>query len=127
MHLKLGRGGLADVEWTVQLLQMQHAGRCPGLRTTRTLDAVEAAVAAELLSRSDADVLARAWRTSSNLRNATTQVRGRPADTLPGDARERAAVAHIRGYGPGESDELVNDYLRVTRRARKVVERLFWG
>jgi glutamate-ammonia-ligase adenylyltransferase len=54
-------------------------------------------------------------------------VRGRPADTLAGDARERAAVAHIRGYGPGESDALVNDYLKVTRRARRVVERLFWG
>ena len=127
LHLKLGRGGLADVEWTIQLLQLQHAGRCAGLRTTRTLDALEAAVAAELLTRSDADVLSTAWRTASNLRNATTQVRGRPADTLAGDARERAAVAHIRGYGPLESDELVNDYLRVTRRARKVVERLFWG
>ena len=127
LHLKLGRGGLADVEWTIQLLQMQHAGACEGLRTTRTLDALEAAVAADLLARADADVLSTAWRTASNLRNAITQVRGRPADSLPGDARERAAVAHIRGYGPGESDAMVNDYLRVTRRARRVVERLFWG
>ncbi len=127
LHLKLGRGGLADVEWTIQLLQMQHAGACVGLRTTRTLDALEAAVADGLLDRSDADVLAAAWRLSSNLRNAITQVRGRPADALNGDARERAAVAHMRGYGPGESDAMVNDYLRVTRRARRVVERLFWG
>ncbi len=36
-------------------------------------------------------------------------------------------MAHMCGYGPGESDELVNDYLRVTRRARQVVERIFWG
>jgi len=56
-----------------------------------------------------------------------TQVRGRPADSLPRDTRERAAVAQIRGYAPGESDAMVNDYLRVTRRARKVVERVFWG
>jgi glutamate-ammonia-ligase adenylyltransferase len=126
-HLKLGRGGLADVEWTVQLLQMQHAGRVAGLRTTRTLDALEAAVDAELLSLEDAQALATAWRTASGLRNAITQVRGRASDSLPRDAREKAAVAHIRGYAPGESDELVNDYLRVTRRARQVVERLFWG
>ena len=59
--------------------------------------------------------------------DAITQVRGRPGDSLPRDTRERAAVAHIRGYAPGESDELVNDYLRVTRRARQVVERVFWG
>ena len=126
-HLKLGRGGLADVEWTIQLLQMQHAGNVPGLRTTRTLDALEAAVEAGLLDLDDAQALSTAWRTASGLRNAITQVRGRPADSLPRDTRERAAVAHIRGYAPGESDELVNDYLRVTRRARQVVERIFWG
>ena len=126
-HLKLGRGGLADVEWTVQLLQMQHAASVPGLRTTRTLDALQAAVTAELLSTSDADALTAAWTMASGLRNAVTQVRGRPADSLPRDIRERAAVAHIRGYAPGESAEMVNDYLRVTRRSRIVVERVFWG
>ncbi|NUR08438.1 MAG: hypothetical protein HOQ45_15710, partial [Nocardioidaceae bacterium] len=66
------------------------------------------------------------WRTASGLRNATTQVRGRPADSLPRDPRERAAVAHIRGYPPGQSDRMVDDYLRVTRQARRVVDRLFW-
>jgi [glutamine synthetase] adenylyltransferase / [glutamine synthetase]-adenylyl-L-tyrosine phosphorylase len=126
-HLKLGRGGLADVEWTVQLLQLQHAGRVVGLRTTRKLDALEAAVEADLLGRSDADQLAEAWRFASALRNAVTQVRGRPEDSLPRDARERAAVAYIRGYAPGQSDKLLDDYLRVSRRARRVVERVFWG
>jgi glutamate-ammonia-ligase adenylyltransferase len=126
-HLKLGRGGLADVEWTVQLLQMQHAGRIEALRTTRTLDALQAAVEAELLPLADATVLAEAWRTASALRNAITQVRGRAADSLPRDTRERAAVAHIRGYPPGHSDRMVDDYLRITRRARQVVDRLFWG
>ncbi len=126
-HLKLGRGGLADVEWTVQLLQMQHAGRVADLRTTRTLDALEAAVGAELLDADDARALSTAWRAASALRNAITQVRGRSADSLPRDAREKAAVAHIRGYEPGRSEDLANDYLRVARLARKVVERVFWG
>ncbi|MGA8210811.1 MAG: bifunctional [glutamine synthetase] adenylyltransferase/[glutamine synthetase]-adenylyl-L-tyrosine phosphorylase, partial [Nocardioidaceae bacterium] len=126
-HLKLGRGGLADVEWTIQLLQLQHAGRVEELRTPRTLDALNAAVAAGLLAENDVAVLSEAWRLASALRNAVTQVRGRPAEALPRDARERAAVAHIRGYAPGESDRLLDDYLRVTRRARQVVERVFWG
>jgi glutamate-ammonia-ligase adenylyltransferase len=126
-HLKLGRGGLADVEWTIQLLQLKHAGEVEGLRTTRTLEALDAAVAAGLMDASDGEALAAAWRTAGALRNAVTQVRGRPSDSLPHDARERAAVAHIRGYGQGESDALVNDYLRITRRARQVVERVFWG
>ena len=48
-HFKLGRGGLSDVEWTVQLLQMQHAGRIPELRTTKTLEALQVAVENDLL------------------------------------------------------------------------------
>ncbi|MDQ3616980.1 MAG: bifunctional [glutamine synthetase] adenylyltransferase/[glutamine synthetase]-adenylyl-L-tyrosine phosphorylase [Actinomycetota bacterium] len=126
-HIKLGRGGLADVEWTIQLLQMRHAGAVEAMRTTRTLDALAAAVAADLISADDADALRTAWSMASRLRNAVTQVRGRPSDSLPRDTREKAAVAHICGYGPGESDELVNDYLRSTRRARQVVDRVFWG
>src|SRR5690606_6665375 len=55
-HLKLGRGGLADIEWTIQLLQMQHAGSVEGLRTPRTLDALAAAREAGLLDEDDAAV-----------------------------------------------------------------------
>ncbi|CAA9383434.1 MAG: Glutamate-ammonia-ligase adenylyltransferase [uncultured Nocardioides sp.] len=126
-HLKLGRGGLADVEWTVQLLQMRHAGRVPTLRTTQTLAALEAAVEADLVSASDADVLAAAWRLVSRTRNAVTLVRGKPADQVPRDAAERAAVARVLGYAAGDSDRMVNDYLRTTRRAHAVVEKIFWG
>jgi len=125
-HFKLGRGGLADIEWTVQLLQMRYAGAAAGLRTTRTLTALTEAVAAGLLAPDDAGALTEAWRMASNIRNAITQVRGRSGDSLPRDARERAAVAHVLGYKPGESDKLVDDYLRATRRARQVVDRVFW-
>ena len=126
LHLKLGRGGLADIEWTVQLLQMQHAGQHPGLRTPRTLDALRAAAEAGLLEPADAQALARAWRSVSAVRNAVTLVRGKPADQMPRDPRERAAVATVLGYKPGESDAMVNDYLRTTRRAHSVVDRVFW-
>ena len=125
-HLKLGRGGLADIEWTVQLLQMRHAGTVSGLRTTRTLEALAAALDAGLVAAEDAEVLTEAWRTVSRIRNAVTLVRGKPGDQLPRDTRERAAVAGILGFAPGESDAMVNDYLRITRRAHGVVERIFW-
>jgi glutamate-ammonia-ligase adenylyltransferase len=126
-HLKLGRGGLADIEWTVQLLQMQHAERVPDLRTSRTLEALEAAREAGLIDDNDAEELQTAWRTVSRIRNAVTLVRGKPGDHLPRDPREKAAVASMLGYAPGASDEMVNDYLRITRRAHAVVERIFWG
>ena len=125
-HLKLGRGGLADVEWTVQLLQMRHAGRVPELRTPQTLPALEAAAAAGLIARLDAEKLAEAWRLVSRMRNAVTLVRGKPSDQVPRDARDRLAVARVLGYPEGASDEMVNDYLRTTRRAHAVVERVFW-
>ncbi|MDN7120824.1 bifunctional [glutamine synthetase] adenylyltransferase/[glutamine synthetase]-adenylyl-L-tyrosine phosphorylase [Nocardioides sp. ChNu-153] len=126
-HLKLGRGGLADIEWTVQLLQMQHAGRVPGLRTPRTLEALDAAREAGLLGHEDAATLAEAWRLVSRLRNAVTLVRGKPSDQLPRDTRERSAVAEVLGYATGEVDAMVNDHLRTTRHARAVVDRVFWG
>ena len=125
-HLKLGRGGLADIEWTVQLLQLRYAGREPALRSPRTLTALDAARAAGLLSAQDHDALDHAWRSVSRLRNAITLVTGRSGDQVPRDARERAAIASILGYGAGRSDEMVNDYLRTTRRARAVVDRVFW-
>lgn len=125
-HLKLGRGGLADIEWTVQLLQMRHAGAVPALRTPRTLDALAAARDAELVDEDDAAMLQQAWRRVSRVRNAVTLVRGRAADELPRDIRERAAVAAVLGYPPGSSDAMVNDQMRYTRLARTVVERVFW-
>lgn len=125
-HLKLGRGGLADIEWTVQLLQMRYAGPVPALRTSRTLEALTAASEAGLIAEDDAALLAQSWRRVSRVRNAVTLVRGKASDELPRDIRERAAVASILGYPAGSSDAMVNDQLRYTRLARAVVERVFW-
>ena len=126
-HLKLGRGGLADVEWTVQPLQMKYGGRCPGCAPPRTLEALDAAHAADVIRPRTPRSWPTAWRLVSRLRNAITLVRGKPGDQLPRDAREKAAVASVLGYPAGGSDEMLNDYLRTTRRAHAVVERIFWG
>ena len=125
-HTKLGRGGLSDVEWTVQLLQLRHGSELPGLRTTRTRQALAAARAAGLVAADDAAVLDEAWVLATRVRNAVMLVRGRPGDTFPSDGRELAAVGRHLGYGPGHAGELVDDYRRTTRRARGVVERLFY-
>jgi len=125
-NTKLGPGGLADVEWTVQLLQLRHAAEVPGLRTTQTLRAVAAAADAGLLDPERARTLAHAWRTASRVRNAVLLVRGRPGDSLPADHRELSGVAGVLGYPPGGSGELVDDYRRATRRARAVVEGVFY-
>lgn len=126
-HAKLGRGGLSDVEWTVQLLQLQHGAQFPGLRTTRTRPALAAAAAAGLVLAEDAEVLDAAWILASRMRNAVMLVRARAGDTFPGDGKELAAVGRYLGYEPGHVGDMVEEYRRATRRARAVVERLFYA
>ncbi|MCX5313481.1 bifunctional [glutamine synthetase] adenylyltransferase/[glutamine synthetase]-adenylyl-L-tyrosine phosphorylase [Streptomyces sp. NBC_00154] len=127
LHTKLGRGGLSDVEWTVQLMQMQHGWVEPGLRTTRTREALAAACAAELISAEDAQTLDEAWVLATRVRNAVMLVRGRPGDTFPSGPRELTAVGRYLGYEPGHVGDMLDDYRRITRRARAVVDELFYG
>nr|WP_028932778.1 bifunctional [glutamine synthetase] adenylyltransferase/[glutamine synthetase]-adenylyl-L-tyrosine phosphorylase [Pseudonocardia spinosispora] len=127
-HTKLGTGGLADVEWTVQLLQLQHAADVPELRTTSTLEGLSECVEAGLLAASDAEELADGWTMATRARSAITLVRGKAADQLPRSGRELAAVASAMGYpAGGDPGEFIDDYRRVTRRARAVVERVFYS
>lgn len=126
-HLKLGRGGLSDVEWLVQLLQLQHAGKHPELRTTSTLEALAAAAALGLLDAADAGLLAEAWRLASRIRSANVIWNGKASDLLPSSRRDLEAVARWCGYEPGHAAALEEDYLRVSRRARAVFERVFYG
>jgi glutamate-ammonia-ligase adenylyltransferase len=156
LHVKLGPGGLADVEWTVQLLQLQHGYATGGLRTTRTLAALDAAVDAGLVAEDDAAALRAAWRFAARIRNAIMLVRGRPGDTLPAKHDELTAVARLLGYKPNgvgtpgyvssslpgsasaganggtswtdtPAAALEEDWRRTGRRARKVMDRLFYG
>ncbi|MFD4921807.1 bifunctional [glutamine synthetase] adenylyltransferase/[glutamine synthetase]-adenylyl-L-tyrosine phosphorylase [Streptomyces goshikiensis] len=127
LHTKLGRGGLSDVEWTVQLMQMRHAWAEPGLRTTRTREALAAAHRAGLIPTEEAQILDEAWVLATRVRNAVMLVRGRAGDTFPSEARELAAVGRYLGYAEGTVGELLDDYRRITRRARAVVDELFYG
>ncbi|WP_455569334.1 [protein-PII] uridylyltransferase family protein, partial [Streptomyces resistomycificus] len=127
LHTKLGPGGLSDVEWTVQLLQMRHGARVEGLRTTRTRAALAAARTAGLLSEGDTAILDEAWVLATRVRNAVMLVRGRAGDTFPSGARELGAVGRYLGYGPGHVGDMLDDYRRSGRRARAVVDELFYG
>ncbi len=126
-HTKLGRGGLADIEWTVQLLQLRHAHELPTLHSTSTLDALDAIGAAELIAEGDVDLLRQAWLTATRARNALVLVRGKPSDQLPGPGRQLNAVALAAGWDTDDGGEFLDNYLRVTRRAKAVVRKVFGG
>ncbi|MGW2643747.1 bifunctional [glutamine synthetase] adenylyltransferase/[glutamine synthetase]-adenylyl-L-tyrosine phosphorylase [Streptomyces sp. NPDC001393] len=127
LHTKLGPGGLSDVEWTVQLFQLRHGWEQPGLRTTRTREALAAAREAGLLSAEEVEILDEAWVLATRVRNAVMLVRGRAGDTFPTEPRELSAVGRYLGYGAGHAGDMLDAYRRTTRRARTVVEELFYA
>jgi [glutamine synthetase] adenylyltransferase / [glutamine synthetase]-adenylyl-L-tyrosine phosphorylase len=125
-HTKLGRGGLADIEWTVQLLQLRYASEIEALHNTSTLESLDAAAEAGLLAGEDADLLREAWLTATRARNALVLVRGKPTDQLPGPGRLLNTVAVAAGWARnGDGGEFLDNYLRVTRRAKAVVHKIF--
>lgn len=127
LHTKLGRGGLADVEWTVQLFQLLHAHDLPALRTVSTPGALAALADADLVDAADTTALREAWLLATRVRNATILVRGKAADQVPGAGRDLAAVARVLGYSADDDPgEFVDAYRRTTRRAHAVVERIFY-
>ena len=124
--LKMGPGGLADVEWVVQLLQLRSAHEVEALRTPATLPALHAARDAGLLEPDDAEVLEAAWTLTARVRDALVLVRGKPAVSLPSSGRELDGVARSLGYPASSQGDFLDDYRRATRRARAVVERVFY-
>lgn len=126
-HLKLGRGSLSDVEWLVQLLQLQYGHGEPGLRTPSTLGALAVARDAGYATPAEERVLRDAWLFASRTRSAMTLWSSKTSDVLPRDRGQLDGVARLMGYPPGSASRFEEDYLRVTRRSRRVFERLFYG
>ncbi|HYX44997.1 MAG TPA: putative nucleotidyltransferase substrate binding domain-containing protein, partial [Acidimicrobiales bacterium] len=118
-HLKLGRGSLSDIEWTAQLLQLQHH-----VQATGTMDALDALADAGVIGHDDHDVLADAYRFCERTRNRWFLIKGAPDDSLPSQPEQLGRLARSLDTS---STELRERYRRVTRRARWVVERLFYG
>ena len=126
-HLKLGRGSLSDVEWLVQLMQLQHGHDNPGIRTPKTLPALQACVTAGLIAEHDANVLAASWTLCSRVRSASVLWANKRTDVLPVERKQLEGIARILEYPHFSASLLEQDYLAQTRRARVVFERLFYG
>jgi len=126
LHLKLGPGGLADVEWTTQLLQLRLGGERPGVRVPGTLPAIAALAKAGALDAREAAWLADAYRFCLRVRNAAYLVAGRPVESLPTDPGSLERLARAMGEPAPGRQRLLESYRRVTRRARRVVLARFW-
>jgi glutamate-ammonia-ligase adenylyltransferase len=118
-HLKLGRGTLSDVEFCTQLLQLDN-----DVRESGTMAALDALRIADAMSEADHDVLAESYRFCEGTRSRLFLVNGASADFLPPRLEELERLAVSLGT---TARQLRDDYRRVTRRARRVFERLFYG
>jgi len=126
LHLKLGRGGLVDVEFTAQLLQLQVGGSDKTVRTPSTIGALVALRDAGALSSDDCVALLDAYQFCDRARNARFLLTGRAVDSLPSVPEDAQKLGRLMGYLDHPQVAMREDYKRVTRRARAVVERVFY-
>jgi glutamate-ammonia-ligase adenylyltransferase len=127
LHTKLGPGGLSDIEWLVQIKQLEHGFKLPEITNSETMPALRQEVASGLVSQSDFVQLESAWKLVMRVRNASMLVRGRATDTVPTDLIELSRVSHLLGYGLRGGQQLTDEYRRLTRRSRSVIKREFYG
>lgn len=126
-NLKLGPGGLSDIEFAVQITQLVHGRRVPTLRVTNTLDALGAAREAGIISETDASRFAHAYSFLTRLRNRLFLLVGRPVDAFPDRAEDLEALGVSMGYRDQPRQELEEEYLRHTRRVRQSAEPIIYG
>jgi glutamate-ammonia-ligase adenylyltransferase len=125
-HLKLGPGGLSDVEWLVQTMQLQHAGRHPQLQVTGTVPALRQLAELGFVAQDDAQGLEDAWVLATDLRAAVVACTGRAANGLPENRMELRAIASWTQRHEDDPSELEEEWMRTARHARNIFERLFY-
>jgi glutamate-ammonia-ligase adenylyltransferase len=124
-HLKLGRGSLADVQFAVELALMRHGGGDPEVRTRRTLEAIERLAERRYLSSAVAHDLGEAFVFLSDVKNALEIDRRVHAEALPASTEAQTALARRLGFETYPRQAFLDTYLRVTRRCRRAMERVF--
>ena len=123
--VKLGAGGLSDIEFTVQLMQLQHGFGRTSIRDNRTLPAVIGLSEHNLLDIRDRATLDVGYRFCQRFRNARYHLSGLASDVFPDDDHEELLLARRLGY-PSNKD-LEADYQEITEAVREVTDRLLYG
>ena len=125
-HLKLGPGGISDIEFAVQIVQLKHAHGIPQLMTPNTVEALNIAQEEDLLPSADARVLSDSYRLLTRLRNRYFLLLGRPVDALSNKPEELEALGISMGFEDQPRQELEEHFLRTVRRVRRICEPLIF-
>jgi glutamate-ammonia-ligase adenylyltransferase len=126
-NIKLGPGGMSDIEFSAQILQLSGIAEHSELQVQSTVAALRAAAGVELLHGAQADLLTDAYRWLMRLRNRVFLLTGRPTDDLPVRPEDVEALGIAMGFTDQPRQELEEEYLRVTRRTRAVAEPIIYG
>ena len=125
-HFKLGYGSLADVQFAVELSLMRFGGSHPEVRTRRTLEAIEKLAEARLIEDGAALALGEAFTFLSGVKNALEVDRRVHAEAIPASPEEQLALARRLGFEEYPRQTFLQEYRRITRRARRAMERVFY-
>ena len=128
VNIKTGRGGLVDVEFAVQMLQLRHGHDHPNVRQRRTADALAALEQQALVPEDDAHVLAGGYAFLRTLENRLRIENDQPVEAMDTDVDALLPLARRLGY-KGPDDEAVaglrTDHLRHREAIRSAHDRLF--
>ena len=121
-NVKLGRGGIREVEFVVQSLQLLHAGRQPFLQGAQTLPGLQKLVQYELLSWKESRQLAEAYCYLRDVEHRLQMEDGRQTHTIPDNRQDRERLARLMGFASlAEFEPVLKAH---TRNVRRVFDRV---
>lgn len=126
-HTKLGPGGLSDIEWLVQVIQMQYGHEIPALQTTNTRQALRVVGQEGLLDSQEVEILQQTWDFVTKIRNAITLASGKSTDVIPANVQLLARISYLMEFGSQGGPEMLNTYQQLTRKCRSIVMHKFYG
>jgi glutamate-ammonia-ligase adenylyltransferase len=128
LNIKTGRGGLIDVEFLVQMLQLRHGHAHPSLRTRATAAAIDALGGAGILSAPDATTLACGYAFLRSLESRLRIERNQPVESAEADPEALVSLARRLGYDGTDATivaALTADLARHREAIRAVYDRHF--
>jgi glutamate-ammonia-ligase adenylyltransferase len=127
IDLKAGPGGIVDVEFVVQCLQLIHGWRDGALQSPNTLDALVGLRNCGILTEEDGDALVRGYQFLRRVEARLRILQERPTDRLPAGGERLAELARGLGYGKGGAGALRDDVRRHRQRVRQAYTRTLRG
>ena len=124
-HVKLGRGGIRDIEFFVQILQLVSAAKHAELRTTNTLAVLESLCKLNFIGEQDEQEIRAAYLFLRRLENRLQMVDEKQVHALPDDAAGRIRVARSLNMEGSSDDEILASFEQCLNANREIAEKYF--